>query len=187
MAHTRRDREVFFILKEKRILKIVLAGLFASLSVVIGIICKNHFTFDIYYRVTFENLPIILSGIILGPLYGGAIGAVSDIISCVASTNPAVNPVITVGAASVGITAGVMAKFIIKKHSVIQYIICTFSAHIIGQVIIKSVAKILFMGMPPAGALIGLGISMGVATVEVCIITILMRLQPVRDLEARLK
>ena len=31
------------------------AALLAALSAVIGIVCKNLFTFNIYYRLTFEG------------------------------------------------------------------------------------------------------------------------------------
>ena len=56
-------------------------AMLTALSVIIGIVCKNFFTFNVYYRVTFENLPIILAGIAFGPFYGAACGICADIVS----------------------------------------------------------------------------------------------------------
>ena len=145
---------------------LVTAAMLAAISAVIGIICKNFFTFNIYYRVTFENLPIIFAGIAFGPFVGGAVGIVADIVSCLCSTNPSLNPLITVGAASVGLVSGIVARWIIKRRGGLQIALSVATAHIVGQVIIKSVAKMLWFGMPQEGVLLGLGISLVVGTLE---------------------
>lgn len=145
---------------------LVMAAMLAAISAVIGIICKNFFTFNIYYRVTFENLPIIFAGIAFGPFVGGAVGIVADVVSCLCSTNPSVNPLITVGAASVGFVSGAVARWIVKRRGGWQIALSVALAHIVGQVAIKSVAKMLWFGMPPIGILLGLGISAAVGTLE---------------------
>lgn len=145
---------------------LVMAAMLAAISAVIGIICKNFFTFNVYYRVTFENLPIIFSGIVFGPFVGAAVGIVADIVSCLCSSNPSLNPLITAGAASVGLVSGVVARWVIKRRGGLQIALSVASAHIIGQVAIKSVAKILWLGMPSVGVLLGLGISVVVGTLE---------------------
>lgn len=142
------------------------AAMLAAISVVIGIICKNFFTFNVYYRVTFENLPIIFAGIVFGPFVGAAVGIVADIVSCLCSTNPALNPLITLGAACVGLVSGIVAKWIVKRRGGMQIAVAVASAHLIGQVAIKSVAKILWFGMPKIGILLGLGISVVVGIIE---------------------
>ena len=172
--------------QRKQLLKISIAGVLAAMSVVIGLLCKDFFTFG-YYRVTFENLPILLAGIVLGPVYGTAVGVVGDVISCFLSTNPAVNPIITVGAASVGLISGLVPRFIIKKRSVLQYALAVYPAHLVGQVLIKSFAKMVYFGMPWYGIFIGLGISAATATVELIIISSIMKLSPVKSLDAKLK
>ena len=93
--------------------RLTTAAMLAALSAVIGILCKNFFTFNIYYRVTFENMPVILSGIMFGPVIGAAVGVAADAISCLSSTNPNLNPIISLGAASVGAVAG-FVPYIIK-------------------------------------------------------------------------
>ena len=145
---------------------LVMEAMLAAISAVIGIICKNFFTFNIYYRVTFENLPIIFSGIVFGPFVGGMVGIVADIVSCLCSTNPSLNPLITVGAASVGFVSGAMARWIIKRRGGLQIALSVSMAHIVGQVIIKSIAKMIWFGMPWEGVLLGLGISVVVGALE---------------------
>jgi len=168
---------------KKNLIRLTLAAMLMAMSFVAGLFCKNFLTFGIYYRVTFENLAVILAGILLGPFYGAAVGIGEDVISCLMSTNPAVNPVITAGAAMVGFLSGLIAKYIIRKHSLIQYIAAAYIAHLVGQVLIKSVGKIFYFGMPWYGIFIGLAISLAVAAVEVAIIALIMKTKPVIKLE----
>ncbi len=138
----------------------------AAVSAVIGIVCKNFFTFNIYYRVTFENLPIIFAGILFGPFAGAAAGIVADATSCLMSTNPVINPIISAGAACVGFCAGAVPRWIIRNPGNAQIALSVVSSHLIGQVIIKSIGKIVFFYMPWWGAFVGLGISVVVGTLE---------------------
>jgi ECF transporter S component (folate family) len=112
-----------------------------AMSVIIGIFCKNFLDFGGgLFRITFENLPIILAGIILGPVVGGAVGAASDLVSYLLSAQIfAPNLIVTLGAASVGVISGVVAKYIIKKRGYAQIIAAGAIAHIIGSMIIKPI------------------------------------------------
>ncbi|HHT54550.1 MAG TPA: folate family ECF transporter S component [Clostridiales bacterium] len=145
---------------------LTLSAMLAAVSVVIGIVCKNFLTFNVYYRVTFENLPVIFAGILFGPLVGTAVAVVADTASCLLSTNPAINPLISVGAACVGFCAGAVPRWIVRRPGALQTALSVASAHLLGQVAIKSVAKMLWYGMPWWGAFIGLGISAVAGTVE---------------------
>ena len=145
-------------------------AMLAALSAVIGIVCKNFLTFNVYYRITFENLPIICAGLVFGPLAGAACGVCADIVSCLCSTNPALNPLITVGAACVGLCAGAVPKLVIRKRCAAQYALAVAAAHLVGQVAVKSAAKMIWFGMPWWGIFVGLGVSVLVGTVEFLII-----------------
>ena len=81
------------------------------------------------------------------------------------STNPAINPLISVGAAC-GFCAGAVPRWIVRRPGALQTALSVASAHLLGQVAIKSVAKMLWYGMPWWGAFIGLGISAVAGTVE---------------------
>lgn len=155
-------------------MRITLCAMLIALSTVIGIVCKNLFTFGIFYRLTFENMPIIFASVTLGPIYGAVVGLSGDVISCLCSTNPAVNPIITLGAVSVGLFSGIVGK-LIKKQGLVRLIAAASVGHLIGQVLIKSVGKIVYFGMPYEGILIGLGFSAVICAVEVTVIYILLK------------
>jgi ECF transporter S component (folate family) len=145
------------------------AALLAALSAVIGIVCKNLFTFNIYYRLTFENAPIILAGLLYGPVVGAMVGICADAVSCLMSTNPALNPIISLGAGAVGLMAGLAAKMIprgVRRQTAVAVVL----AHLIGQVGIKSVGKILYFGMPWQGIFLGLVFSAIVGMMEFLLI-----------------
>ncbi len=156
--------------KNREIKKIAIAAMLMALSVVIGIVCKNLLTFNIYYRITFENLPVILGACLFGPWYGAAVGVGADLVSCLLSTNPNVNPIISVGALAVGLCAGVVARYVIRKKCALQTALAVAAAHLVGQVGIKSVGKMIYFGMPWYGIFIGLGVSVFVGIVEIFVI-----------------
>lgn len=164
---TTKMKEGIFMQKKQKIYAvrvITTAAMLAALSAVVGIVCKNLFTFNIYYRITFENAPVILSGLLFGPAVGGAVAVCADTVSCLLSTNPAVNPIITCGAAAVGVLSGAV-PYIIRKKGPTQTAVAIALAHLIGQVGIKSVAK-MKLGMPWQGIFIGMGISLAVGILE---------------------
>ena len=134
---------------KKSIMKLTLAAMLTAMSVVIGIFCKSFLNFGAgLFRVTFENLPIILSGIMFGPMMGALVGIAGDLVSYLLS--PQIYPpnlVVTLGAASIGFISGFMAKVIIKKGGYSQIIISGALAHVIGSMMIKSIGLYQFYGM----------------------------------------
>ncbi len=122
----------------KKIEKITLMALLTALSVIIGWVCKAYLTFGAI-RITFENLPVIMAGIALGPFGGAAVGGAADILSALLS-GFAVNPLITVGAMAVGMVAGVVSRLLYNRKSFIKNLLVVLSAHIVGTMCIKTFA-----------------------------------------------
>ena len=116
------------------------AAMLGALSVVIGIFCKNFLNFgNGLFRVTFENFPIILSGILFGPAVGAAVGIVSDMVSYFLSTQSfAISPIVTLGAALVGAVSGIVSNYIIKKRGTLRVVTSTLAAHVVGSLIVKT-------------------------------------------------
>ncbi len=111
----------FFMQEKKGVFRTVkamtIAAMLVAMSVVIGIFCKNFLNFGGgLFRVTFENLPIILSGILYGPIVGGLVGICSDLVSYLLSSQiyPP-NLIVTAGATAVGILSGIMARYVVRK------------------------------------------------------------------------
>ena len=170
----------------KSIKKIAMCAMLIALSSVIGILCKNLFTMGLYYRITFENLPIIFASVTLGPIYGVIVGFASDILSCLCSTNPAVNPFITLGAMCVGLVSGLIAKRI-NKGLLKKISFSAIGGHLVGQVLIKQIAKMYYFGMPWWGFFIGLAVSVFVCVFEIIIINILLKNKTVKNYMEKLK
>ena len=133
----------------KNVMSLTVAAMLESISVVIGFFCKTYLNFvGGLFRVTFENLPIIMSGVLFGPIVGGFVGAASDLVSYLLSpqTYPP-NLVVTFGAAMVGVMSGIMAKYVVKTRGMMQVIISGAAAHIVGSMVIKTIGLYQFYGI----------------------------------------
>ena len=128
--------------KNRQMIKrITTAAMIIAISIVISTICKNYLNIgNGVFRITFENLPIIMAGILYGPFVGGAVGIATDIVSFFMSSQAyPIMPMVTLGAAMVGVVSGFMAKYIIRQKGMKQIIISGIFAHLIGSMIIKTI------------------------------------------------
>lgn len=125
---------------------LALCAMLMAMSVVIGIFCKTVLNFaDGLFRITFENMPIILAGILYGPLLGGLVGAGSDLISYLLSAQAyPPNLIVTLGATMIGVISGVVAKYVVKRGGYFQIITAGAAAHIVGSMIIKPIGLYQF-------------------------------------------
>ena len=86
-------------LRHTRIL--CLAAFLTAMSFLLGYIAKTiQGTGPL--RFTLEGLPIVLSGMVLGPLYGALTGLAADLLSCLLA-GQAPLPLVSAGAAAVGL------------------------------------------------------------------------------------
>jgi len=153
---------------------LTLAAMLTAMSVVIGIFCKSALNFGGgLFRITFENLPIILSGVIFGPITGGVVGGLSDIISYLLSgqTYPP-NLIVTAGAVAIGVIAGGVSRFWIKKRGNLQFIVAGGLAHAVGSMIIKPIGLFTFYGW---AVLWRVPMYLAIAPVEILIICLLYK------------
>ncbi len=138
---------------EKKLFKSVKAldfcAVLTAMSVVIGIFCKSFLNFGTgLFRVTFENLPIIISGLAFGGIAGGLVGVATDLISYLLS--PQIFPpnlIVTLGAMSVGVVSGTLGRFFSKKSPYKRIILSGAFAHIVGSMIIKPIGLFQFYGI----------------------------------------
>ena len=150
------------------------AAMLTAVSIVVGIFCKNFLNFgNGLFRITFENFPIILSGILFGPGVGAIVGIASDVLSYALSTQTfAISPLVTLGAASIGAIAGLCAKMMPKKPLPIKIIISAFSAHLIGSMVIKSIGLYAYYG---AAVLVRIPLYLLIASLEALLIYLLFQ------------
>lgn len=97
-------------------LTIVRAGLFIAMSLVL----KTMFEFYINLagipalRIGFSSIPLMLSGIVLGPSIGFITGAAADIINFLAKPSGPYFPGFTLVSALIGLIPGLIIKYIRK-------------------------------------------------------------------------
>lgn len=170
---------------KKSVRYLTLTAMLVAMSVVIGIFCKSVLNFGGgLFRITFENFPIILAGITLGPLTGGVVGAASDLVSYLLS--PQVYPpnlIVTLGAFFIGVISGIVAKYVVKKRCTLQIAISGGTAHVIGSMIIKSIGLYTFYGW---AVLWRVPMYLVIASFEVIIICLLFKNSAFRKLTEEL-
>ncbi len=158
-----------------------MAAMLTAMSVVIGIFCKNFLSFgEGLFRITFENLPILMSGIMFGPLVGGIVGLSTDIVSYFMSNQIyPINPIVTVGAISIGLISGVLSKYVFKKRGYMRLILPSAVAHIIGSMIIKPIGLYQFYGV---AVLWRVPLYLAIAPLEILILCLMYKHQSVKRL-----
>ena len=165
---------------------LTVAAMLVAMSVIIGIFCKNYLSFGGgLFRVTFENLPIILSGILFGPAVGGIVGVASDMASYLLSNQiyPP-NLIVTAGACLVGVVSGTVSHYVVKKRGALQIIASGALAHIVGSMLVKSIGLFAFYQW---GVLWRIPLYCLIAPLEILVLCMLFRkksfLRLLRDVE----
>lgn len=123
-----------------------------SLLVAMSIVCGKYLAFGVgnVLRFSFENLPILLSGIFFGPIIGAVTGVAADLIGCF-MVGYAVNPLVTLGAAAIGITSGLIFGLLKKRERICRSAAVTLTvsaAHVVGSVLVKTAGLAAFYDMP---------------------------------------
>ena len=150
-----------------------MAAMFAAMAVVLGYLAKLIFG-AAPIRVTFENLPIIFCGVSFGPFAGGACAIVADLASCLITGQP-INPLITVGALCVGFVSGFVANYILRGRNFISVLVIEFLAHLIGSMILKSLALHLFWNVAWATLLLRIPVYLFITVLEAYFLWVLFK------------
>ena len=163
--------------KASKMLRLMIISAFLSaLSIVLG----KYLAINLgeVLRLSFENLPIIFAGAAFGSVAGIAVGVVADLLGCLL-VGYAVNPVVTIGAATIGAVAGLYRLLPNWQGGVSHYLkvaITVFSAHFVGSVIIKTAGLAAFYAMPYIILLLWRTLNyLIIGTLEVVIISLLFK------------
>lgn len=117
----------------------VTAALLSAMSIVLGKFLQIPIGISI--RISFESLPIILSSVLLGPVFGLLSGLVADLIGCLIA-GYSVNPIITIGCSLMG----VLPYLFMRKRSPKFIFVAVILSHIICSMIIKTFGIIFYYG-----------------------------------------
>lgn len=129
----------------KNIKVTVTVALFVAISIISGKFLAVSIGDTL--RFSFENLTIILSGILFGPVVGAVTGIAADLIGCILR-GYTINPILTLGAACIGFISGFMYYAITRCSVTFRVLISTFSSHLIGSVLIKTAGLSWFYSLP---------------------------------------
>ena len=115
----------------------------------LSIICGKYLALSVgnVLRFSFENLPILLAGMMFGPLVGMTVGVVADLIGCLMVAY-AINPLVTLGAACVGLLGGVLFRLAKKLPLLWQTCITVILTHLVSSVIVKTFGLVQYFDMP---------------------------------------
>ena len=164
--------------------RLTIMALMIALSVVLGKYLAINVTTMI--RISLENLPIIISAIALGPIGGGLVALIADILGCIL-VGYEINPIVTLGAVTIGVLCGVIYKFTPLLGTIKRLILSVSISHLIGSVVIKTAGLAAFylskydMGFGTL-FLIRLGTYFVTGGVEILIISLLLKSRAIKKI-----
>ena len=160
----------------KNIRVLTVMAMLASLSIVFGKLLA--FTAG-PFRISFENLPILMAGMFLGAPAGFLTGVIADIIGCLI-VGYSINPIITLGAGCIGLLSGLLFRRlpdIPLPHmpaGLFGNWLTVILTHAVGSMLIKSVGLILYYHYALPQVALRIPLYLVIGTVEALIITALL-------------
>ncbi len=124
---------------------LAVSALFAAIS----FICGKFLAFSVgdTIRFSFENLPLILVGILFGPTVGAVTAIAADIIGCLLR-GYAINPILTFAAAFIGFFAGLIFDLFKNQKITVKTTLAVGFCHLFGSVILKTAGLSIWFGYP---------------------------------------
>ena len=159
---------------KKELRKLCLCAMLLAMSIAIGYLCKSIFaSVDGLFRISFDTLPVIIVAVLFGPVWGGVIGACSDLLTYVITPQAfAPIPLVTVGYAMIGVVAGIVAKYVVKKTGNLQIILAGGLGHLVGSMICKVIGLYSIYGWL---VLVRIPIYLIVGAIEIFLICLLFK------------
>ncbi len=124
---------------------LVTCSLLSALSIIFGKFLAISINDTL--RFSFENTPLLLSGFFFGPVMGGIVALVADIVGSLLRGYP-INPIITVGAVVIGASGGLLFKLFKNTPLFLRVLLPVVIAHILGSLLIKTLGISLMSGTP---------------------------------------
>ena len=115
----------------------------------LSIICGKYLALSLgnVLRFSFENLPILLAGMMFGPITGLVVGTVADVVGCVMVAYP-INPLVTLGAACIGLFGGLLFRLTRKLPLLWQTFVTVIATHLVASVVVKTIGLAAYYDMP---------------------------------------
>lgn len=111
----------------------VLLGMLTALSIVLTRLLGFYLTPQL--RFSLGNIPIILAGVWLGPVAGGVVGAVSDIVGSYMLSPMGWYPPLTISPFIMGLTAGISGHLLLKKFNIGRMALVVFITNLLSSIL----------------------------------------------------
>ena len=131
-------------------------------------------------RISLEALPIVLAGLLCGPIPGALVGFAADLIGCLFSPF-GYNPIFCLPPILYGLLAGLVRRYVLEKSTLPRTTLAFFPAALLGSVLWQSMALALVYGGEAKEAffltkLVSRGIQFALtASVDTLIVWLLLR------------
>ena len=122
-----------------------------AMLVAISIVAGKYLAFNLgdFMRFSLENMPIIFAGITIGPLGGLLTGVVADLVGCL-MVGYTVNPIVTLGAAAIGVISGLVPRIFRGDlgDGRLMIVVTVIISHFVGSVLIKTAGLAAYYQAP---------------------------------------
>ena len=131
-------------------------------------------------RISLEALPIVLAGLLCGPIPGALVGFAADLIGCLFSPF-GYHPLVCLPPILNGLLAGLVRRYVLEKSTLPRTALAFFPAALLGSVLWQSMALALVYGGDAKQAfflakLVSRGIQFALtASVDTLIVWLLLR------------
>ncbi len=153
---------------------LVLSALLAAMSIVLSRFCVIWITPSV--RISFGNIPIMLAGLLFGPVPGALVGAVADIVGAAALSPYGWYPPLTVGPVLIGLLSGFFRKPVRPEPKYLKTAAMTLGVNAVASMAYTSIILSGYNGTPLGALLIvRVPLYIGISLVEALVLTLLLR------------
>lgn len=156
--------------------RLTLMAMLIALQIVLSKFLMLQLTGSI--RLSIDSVPILLSGIWFGPLAGGIVGLLSDLLGTLLfPTAGMYYPPLTAAFVLIGVCAGFLAKIVKSKNGLLRAALIVIPAEIVGSYLTKSAALSGLTQLPFSALLVARALPVGsIMIVNTLIVYLLDRL-----------
>ena len=158
--------------------KLTMLALLTAMSIVFDRVLSISTGF---VRFNLGSLPTLLAAVLFGPVEGFAVGAVADMIGGTLS-GYAINPLITLGAGSIGLTAGLLWRALPNLRLGLRTQISVFAGHAVGSIVINSLALHLLYNYPWSVLVTRIPNALVLAAVNTVLVRLLLENKTIRGI-----
>jgi ECF transporter S component (folate family) len=153
--------------------KLTMLALLTAMSIVFARVLSISTGF---VRFNLGSLPTLLAAVLFGPVEGFA-----DMIGGTLS-GYAINPLITLGAGSIGLTAGLLWRALPNLRLGLRTQISVFAGHAVGSIVINSLALHLFYNYPWSVLVTRIPNALVLAAVNTVLVRLLLENKTIRGI-----